>query len=117
MSTGLRPATRRPSSHDWKSERCQPSPLGMVCSIVCNADQLMLTDLVTGCGGPSYGGMWAPRKAAAMHAPPEVPANGGPSTDADTTLPLGEKVTRTRAVPVGPSSFLQPRAVPPAAPS
>ena len=74
-------------------------------------------DFDTATGEPANGGTWALRKAAATQPPTGVPANGGPSTDADVTLPLGAKVTLTRAVPVGPSGFAHPRAAPDAPPS
>ena len=69
-------------------------------------------DFGTATGDPSNGGTCAPRNADATHPPTAVPANGGPSTVADVTLPLGAKVTRTLPEPVGPSSFLQPFAAP-----
>ena len=56
---------------------------GVLDGVQAGARQLMVTDLETGCGAPSKAGMWAPRKAAAMQPPTDVPANGGPSTEAD----------------------------------
>src|SRR5262245_21657848 len=61
---------------------------------------------------PSKGGTEIPLKAPAMQLPTGVPANGGPRTVADVTLPLGAKVMLTFALPVGPSGCLQPRAAP-----
>ena len=62
----------------------------------------MLMILVSVPGSPLNAGTVARFIAAAMHAPLEVPANGGSLTVALETLPLGSKVTTTVALPKGP---------------
>src|SRR6188768_903013 len=66
----------------------------------------MLMILVAVPGRPLNGGTVARFMVAAMHAPLEVPANGGSLTTALAALPLGSKVTTTVAKPVGPPASL-----------
>ena len=72
---------------------------------------LMVTLFVIVTGLPSKAGTSALRNAEAMQPPSGVPANGGFSTFADVTCPLGAKTTFTVAVPFGPSGCLQSSAV------
>ena len=54
---------------------------------------------------PENAGIWAALNFAATQPPTAVPANGGWSTSAEETDPLGAKVTFTCPLPVGPSGF------------
>jgi hypothetical protein len=66
--------------------------------------------LLTVTGGPENAGTVADRILAAMHPPARVPENSAPVTTALVTLPDGENVTITRAVPAGSPSCRHPDA-------
>jgi hypothetical protein len=66
--------------------------------------------LLTVTGGPENAGTLADRILAAIHPPARVPENSAPVTTALVTLPDGENVTITRAVPAGSPSCRHPDA-------
>jgi hypothetical protein len=66
----------------------------------------MLTVMTTDFAGPLNGEMASPRNLDAMQLPVGVPAKRDDWTVATVLLPLGAKVTDTRALPPEPSSGL-----------
>jgi hypothetical protein len=82
----------------------------VLCPVIETGYYRIVTLLLTVTGGPENAGTLADRILAAMHPPARVPENSAPVTTALVTLPDGEKVTITRAVPAGSPSCRHPDA-------